>query len=110
MLAIRGGMCYLCSRIKQIDMSTIATNIPTSMPILDSYWNTLRSLSDDIKLRLAAMLTVSVVEKDKEETDSSILTKRMLDKYGGAWKGDESADEIMAAIRENSSIRKPIEL
>lgn len=90
-------------------MATIATNnLPTEISIANSYWRVLSSLSDGVKLRLASMLTTSIIENvDKKET-SSELTKRMLKKYNGAWVGDENAEEIMTRIRENSSIRNAV--
>lgn len=92
-------------------MATItASNIPTDISIARSYWRTLSSLSDSVKLRLASMLTTSIVEKADKRESSAELTQRMLKKYRGAWVGDESADEIIAAIRENSSIRNAVQL
>lgn len=92
-------------------MTTItANNIPNDISIAKSYWKALRFLSDGVKLRLASMLTTSIVEKADKKESSAELTQRMLNKYSGAWVGDESADEIMTAIYENSSIRKAVRL
>lgn len=74
------------------------------------YWRTLNSLSDSVKLRLATMLTSSVVEKADSKETSAELTQRMLKKYAGAWVGDESDEDIMATIRESSSIRNAVQL
>ena len=32
----------------------------------------------------------------------------MLKKYAGAWKGDNSVDDIMKMVREGSSVREPL--
>ena len=78
--------------------------------IIDAYWNMLRSLSNDMKLKLATRLTASVVEKaERTETSVSEHTRQMLDKFYGAWEGDESAEQIIATMKENSSIRQPLE-
>lgn len=85
-------------------------HISADASIAESYWKVLSPLGDGAKLRLVTMLTTSIVEKiDKKET-SSELTARMLKKYNGTWMGDESPEEIMSAIRENSSIRNAVNL
>jgi len=77
--------------------------------IIDAYWNMLRFLSNEMKLKLATRLTASVVEKaERTETHVSEHTRQMLEKFYGAWEGDESAEQIIATIKENNSIRKPI--
>jgi len=90
--------------------TTAANKISSDISIAELYWKILSSLSDSVKLRLAKMLTSSVAEKAEKQESSSELTERMLKKYNGAWVGDESSEEIMTAIRENSSIRKAIQL
>ena len=50
--------------------------------IIDAYWNMLRSLSNDMKLKLATRLTASVVEKaERAEMPVSEHTRQMLDKF-----------------------------
>lgn len=63
--------------------------------LTNSYWELLKSLSDDVKLRLATRLTASVV-KSKEEPANQ--TEEMLDKYCGAWTGEQTAEEIIENI------------
>lgn len=77
------------------------------LQIADKYWNMLKDLSDNIKLRLATRLTASVLH-EKAEAQEKSLPRTVLDKYCGAWEGEESADEIMATIKQNSTIRKPL--
>jgi len=92
-------------------MATLTVNNPTAdIRIAESYWRGLSSLSDGVKLRLAAMLASSVAEKEERRESSKELNARMLAKYSGAWSGDESPAEIIASIRENSSTRKAVDL
>lgn len=78
--------------------------------IIDAYWNMLRSLNNEMKLKLATRLTASVVEKvERTEILVSEHTRQMLDKFYGAWEGDESAEQIIATMKENNSVREPLE-
>lgn len=78
--------------------------------IIDAYWNMLRSLNNEMKLKLATRLTASVVEKvERTEISVSEHTRQMLDKFYGAWEGDESAEQIIATMKENNSVREPLE-
>lgn len=85
-------------------------NVSGDAAVAEAYLKTLRPLSDNVKLRLAALLTNSVAEERAQGKRPDDLTQRMLEKHFGAWEGDETSEEIMQAIRENSSIRKPVEL
>lgn len=53
--------------------------------LTDSYWEMLKSLSDEVKLRLATRLTASVVSAKAADVDN---TEEMLEKHLGAWKDD----------------------
>ena len=78
--------------------------------IIDAYWNMLCSLNNEMKLKLATRLTASVVEKvERTEVSVSEHTRQMLDKFYGAWEGDESAEQIIATMKENNSVREPLE-
>ena len=48
--------------------------------VANYYWDLLKSLSDDIKLRLAARLTTSVLEH-REESVAADYTEAMLSKH-----------------------------
>ena len=71
----------------------------------------LLGMSKNTKLRIIRLLTDSLIKSEIVEPadDSKEYTRKMLDKYAGAWSGNESADELMAAIRENSSVREPMQ-
>lgn len=73
-----------------------------TLKLTDSYWEMLKSLSDEVKLRLATRLTASVVSAKAADADK---TEEMLEKHLGAWKDDRSTEEIieeMYAGRRNT--------
>lgn len=72
------------------------------------YWNTLRSMSRSVRLALAVKLTNSVLEEEREEKSDEEYTEEMLDRFFGKWVGDETPEELMAIIKENSTSREPI--
>lgn len=82
-----------------------AINTPTT-PTALTYWNMLKDASDTVKIELISLLSRSMIRKDAQS--SSAETRSMLAKYAGMWNDDECADEIMATIRENRTIREPI--
>lgn len=59
----------------------------TSTELTNYYWELLKSLNDDIKLRLATRLTASVLE-NKEVAASNDLTEDMIKKHSGKWVDD----------------------
>lgn len=69
------------------------------------YWNTLRSMSKNIRLALAVKLTNSVLEEEREEMSDVAYNKEMRDRFFGKWEGNEMADELMSIIKENSTSR-----
>ena len=84
-------------------MSTAELNLT------NTYWALLRHLSDDVKLRLASLLTSSVVEsKETPASQGKNLTEQMIAKYAGALSDDRSADEIIDSIY-NQRTSKPIQ-
>ena len=81
-------------------MAGTMTNIENNT--IRMYWNALRSMSKNIRLGLAVKLTNSVLEEERKEMSDEAYTVAMLDKFYGAWNGDESADEPMGNIKENT--------
>ena len=80
----------------------------TSINLTNYYWDLLKSLSDDVKLRLATRLTASVLEHRKDEAIAD-LTEEMLAKHAGKWIDDRSAEEIISDMRKSrSAIREPL--
>lgn len=76
-----------------------------------TYWNLIKDVKDEIKIRLITLLsesltntlTVKVPVKDKDEA-----TEAFIKKYYGAWKGSESADDIIAKISEGKTCKDPV--
>lgn len=80
----------------------------TSTELTNYYWELLKSLNDDIKLRLATRLTASVLE-NKEAAASNDLTEDMIKKHSGKWIDDRDTEDIISDIRDSrSNIRKPL--
>lgn len=82
-------------------MATTITN--TENNTISMYWNTLRSMSKNIRLALAVKLTNSVLEEEREEMSDAAYNKEMRDRFFGKWEGNEAADELMSIIKENST-------
>lgn len=79
-----------------------------TLKLTDTYWEMLKSLNDDIKLRLATRLTASVVAGKEARKDT---TEEMIMKHVGSWKDDRSAEEIIKDIYAGrSSIKAPLNL
>ena len=76
----------------------------------NNYMNILLGMSDDTKLRIIRSLTDSLLNHNNVSEKPSAFTSEMLKKHAGAWVSNETADEIISTIRENSSIRKPLPL
>ena len=73
----------------------------------NNYWNMLRNLNDEVKLRLASMLTASVVEhRDKSVSEKVSITEAMVKKYA-AWEDDRTSDEIISDVYASRS-SKPV--
>lgn len=68
-----------------------------SIQLTNSYWEVLKSLSSEVKLRLAARLTASVVESEQRIATTN-HTEDMIQKYCGVWKDDRTSDEIIDDI------------
>ena len=71
---------YLCYIKKQSVMDN-------TLKLTETYWEMLKSLNDDIKLRLATRLTASVIAgKDARKN----RTDEMIEKHLGKWKDDRT--------------------
>lgn len=75
----------------------------------NNYIGMLLGMSDDTKLRIIRLLTDSLLHSTSKVDNPSLRTDEMLKKHAGAWVGDETSDEIISAIKDNSSIRKPLD-
>ena len=63
-----------------------------TLKLTDSYWEMLKSLSDEVKLRLATRLTASVVAAKAVNADT---TEEMLKKHMGGWKDHRTTEQII---------------
>ena len=82
-------------------MATTITD--TENNTISMYWNTLRSMSKNIRLALAVKLTNSVLEEECEEISDEAYKKDLRERFFGPWEGNETADELMSIIKENST-------
>ena len=74
-----------------------------ALKITDTYWEMLKSLSDDIKLRLATRLTASGKVTHREKT------QEMIEKHMGKWKDERSTDKIIKDMYEGrKSVKAPL--
>lgn len=76
---------------------------------VNAYWSLLRHLRDGVKIRLITLLSESLSEHlfHREEKKERDLTQSFISKYAEAWEGDESAEDIIAAINWNKSSKDP---
>ncbi len=75
-----------------------------------TYWNLLKNVSNEVKLRLITLLSQSV--SDSTPMYHVIVDKKntrdFLSKYSGAWKGDDSAEEIISSINAGRNSKNPV--
>lgn len=71
------------------------------------------SLSNSNKDWLAEKIIMSKTDEEIEQktlSEEEKYTQQMLNRFAGAWHGEESAEEIIAKINEGKSIREPLSL
>ncbi len=78
-----------------------------ALMLTNSYWDILKSLSDEVKLHLATRLTASIVKSKDSEIKH---TEKMLEKFFGTWDDTRSTDDIVNDIKSHSSSKTPVEL
>ena len=81
-------------------MNGMSLNSPS--PISLKYWDMLKSLSDTVKMELVAMLSNSVVYKEKIEEPELTEEERKRDllSLAGCWKDDPDGAIMEAAIKD----------
>lgn len=72
------------------------------------YWNLIKNAADEVKLRLIARLSRSLVSSSNKSLTDKERTAEFISRYCGAWQGDDSAEDIIATIRSNRSCKDPI--
>jgi len=77
-----------------------------TLKLTDTYWEMLKSLNDDIKLRLATRLTASVVANKNARKEK---TEEMIEKHLGKWKDERNTEEIIKEIYAGrNNIKAPL--
>lgn len=74
------------------------TNICLNME--NFYWEQLQNLSTDIKLRLIARLSESIVNQSEARNNNNTA-----DRFYGAWADDKSAEEIIQEIHDSRTFQ-----
>lgn len=69
------------------------------------YWYMLKDLSSDIKLKLIAKLSASLLVKDDTPD-----TPNWTSEFAGRWEDDRTAEEVMEDIRGSRTSNREIEL
>ncbi|MCD8094311.1 MAG: hypothetical protein LUF01_16485 [Bacteroides sp.] len=72
-----------------------------SLNLVDSYWDLLKNLSTDMKLKLISKLSDSLIKENKESEHED-----SFDKFYGAWKDDKEAEELIDEIRSSRTFGK----
>lgn len=67
------------------------------------YWKELESLPADEKLEIIMLLTSSLKHSAIDSKASKEYTKEMLNRFNGAWVGEETPDEIIDNINKSKS-------
>lgn len=70
-----------------------------------SYWEVLKSLSDDVKLHLASMLTSSVLE-NRQKSKTVENKELVLQDCFGAWSMDETEYPVSKMIDDINEMSK----
>lgn len=69
----------------------------------------MEALKEHIHAYFKFVLSSPTVLK-KEAASSGKLTDSMLERFAGCWHGNESAEEIIASVKEYRTIREPLSL
>ena len=70
--------------------------------IVDNYFGLIKNLSSDVKLELISRISDSLRESGNQESDS-------WKKLFGAYKSEQSAEEIIADLRDSRFTNRKIE-
>lgn len=66
---------------------------------------------DKKKIYLISILSNSLLSgKKTDNITEEDYTMQMINRFAGAWNGEETAEEIIANIKEASGTRQPLEL
>lgn len=77
----------------------ITTNPYTSETT--TYWNIIKDVKDEVKIRLITLLSESLSRSvERTETIDKNRTNEFIEKFYGAWKGSETAEDICLRLKE----------
>ena len=76
--------------------------LSTNTVFIDNYYNLLNSLNREDKIKIMAKLSLSIAENSEEKRSFSR-------RFFGAFRSDESAEEIIANIRESRNFSRIVE-
>jgi len=69
---------------------------------LDNYYNLFHLLNREDKIKIMARLSLSIVENHDKETNA-------VEHFFGAFQSDDTAEEIIANIRESRNFNRVVE-
>lgn len=67
-----------------------------SSPVSAKYWSELKDLSDNVKLELISLLSISMKHPEEESAKPG---KGWASRFAGKWQDSRSAEEIIDDIR-----------
>ena len=70
----------------------MATKVSVIAKDADWYWELLKDLGDETKIKLIARLSSSLIGVDKKEKEGVKEDEADVDRLFGAWKGEESTE------------------
>lgn len=74
-----------------------------------TYWNIIKNVKDEVKIRLITLLSESLSRSvERTETINKNRTNEFIKKFYGAWKGSETAEDIIAAINSGKTSKDPV--
>ena len=73
------------------------------------YWNLIKNVSKEVKLRLITLLSQSLTnDSEKPKKTDKKATEDFIAKYCGAWTGDATAEDIIDIIQRGKTCKDPI--
>ena len=73
--------------------------------LIDNYFGFVNSLGRESKIKLMAKLSISIADNNEDIADK----KNVVNRFFGAFKSKESADDIISKIRESRVFNREIE-
>ncbi len=78
-------------------------------PEVATYWNLIKDVKAEVKVRLISMLSESLLTSAKPSvTAADGRTRAFVDRFYGAWHSDKPAEDIIATINRDKSSAAPI--